>query len=271
MDAQFAVHALQFGAGLVMAITALELLVRPAAYARKGILSWDLVRRNPRVYHRPFRRRMGDFFYAEKRFQFLIGIRLLLGLGMATSACLSWLSPVLIGAALLSSLLILYRADPGLDGSFQLRILILFVLLNCAICPWDTLAFRMGLYFLSAQLVLSYLLAGIAKLRGQSWRKGAALIGIMGTLYHGLPWAHRFLAKRKGLSKVLSWTVIAFELLFPLVLTGQAELVFGFLVFTTLFHLLSSLLMGLNGFFLSFTAAYPALIYCLGHLAWAGW
>lgn len=271
IDAAFAVQSLQLGAGLLMALTALELLVRFRVYANGGLLSWELVRQGAMLSQSPFLRRLGDFFYREHSFRIVLAVRMLLGLGLMGSAMGGILSPMLLGAALLSSLLVLFRAGPGLDGSFQLRVLMLVVLFTCSISPWDSLPFRLGLYFLSAQLVLSYLLAGIAKLRGRSWRNGTGLIGILGTRYHGLAWAHRFLAKRPALSKLLSWGVISFEILFPLVLTGQSGLVVALLAFTTLFHLATSLMMGLNGFFLSFTAAYPALVYCLGQLAWVEW
>lgn len=270
-DVQFALQSLQLGAGLVMAITAAEMLVRFKVYAKSGILSWDLGRRALQIAHRPLLRRLGDFFYSGQRFRMLIAIRLVLGLGMVACSVFVYLSPPLLAVALLSSLLVVYRAGPGQDGSFQLRILILCVLFTTSISPMGSLAFKIGLYFLSTQLVLSYLLAGIAKLRGRTWRDGTGLIGIMGTVYHGVGWGHKLLSKYRGLAKSLSWLVIGFEILFPLVLTSQGWLVVGFLLVTTLFHLATSFLMGLNGFFLSFVAAYPTLIFCLGELPWAGW
>ena len=270
-DAQLAVQCLQVGAGLVMAITAAEILEQFQVYAKSGVLSWDLGRRTPQVANNSFIRRIGDFFYHDERFRVLFAIRLGLGLGMATCGCIDYLSPSLIAAAILSSLIVLYRANQGQDGSFQLRLLILFVLFACSISPTDSLPYKLGLYFLSAQLILSYLIAGIAKLRGKTWRDGTGLTGIMGTVYHGIRWGHKILAKRPTLTKVLSWSVITFEVLFPLVLTGNAWIIAGFLTITTLFHLATSFLMGLNGFFLSFAAAYPTLIFCLSELPWVKW
>ena len=270
-DAQFAVQSLLFGAGLVMAITALEVLVSFQVYAKSGLLTWDLGRRASHVHHRPFFRRLGDFFYHEKRFQALFVIRLLLGLGMIACGFFAILFPPLLAAALLSSLLVLFRAGPGHDGSFQLRILILTVLFTCSISPWHSLPFRLGLYFLSAQLILSYLLAGITKLRGSTWRDGTGLIGILGTVYHGNGWVYKLLQGRRTLSITLSWFVIGFEVLFPLILIGNGWLLAILLIITTLFHLSTSFLMGLNGFFFSFTAAYPALIFSIGQLPWADW
>lgn len=270
-DAYLAIQSLLLGAGLVMAITAAEMLVRFQAYARSGILTWDLGRRAQHVYTRPFLRGLGDFFYHDGRFKVLFVLRLLLGLGLIACGIFTYLSPALLGVALLSSLVVLFRAGPGQDGSFQLRILILFVLLTCSISPWDSLPFRIGLYFLSAQLVLSYALAGVAKFRGPAWRDGSALTGILGTVYHGNRSVYRLFAGRIQLAKAASWMVIGFEVLFPLVLIGNGWVVLGFLVVTFLFHLSTSFLMGLNGFFLSFVAGYPALVYCLGQLPWVEW
>ncbi len=271
VDAQLAVQSLQLGAGLAMTVSAVEILVRFQVYAKSGILSWDLVRRYKQINDRPFFRRMGDFFYHDRRFLVLFGIRLGLGLGLVGCGIWGLLYPPLLVAALLSSLLVLYRAGPGQDGSFQLRVLILCVLFTCSISSWDSPPFRIGLYFLSAQLILSYLFAGTAKLRGKTWRDGTGLIGICGTKYHGVEWVYKVLSGRQRLTKFLSWFVIAFEVLFPLVITGNGWLVAGFLAVTTLFHLSTSFLMGLNGFLLSFAAAYPTLIFCLGQLPWASW
>jgi hypothetical protein len=270
-DAQLAIQSLQFGAGLLMAITAAEILFKFQTYAKSGVLSWELGRRTNHIYNNSFFLKLGDFFYQENRFFALFVIRLLLGLGMVACSLYGILSPPLLAAALLTSLLVLFRASQGHDGSFQLRLLMLSVLFSCSISPFDSLPFRLGLYFLSAQLVLSYLLAGIAKLRGATWRDGTALIGIFGTIYHGVGWVYKLLNTRTQFSLVLSWFVIGFEILFPLVLLGNGWVVVGFLAITTLFHLSTSFLMGLNGFFLSFLAAYPALIYCLGKLPWATW
>lgn len=270
-DAQLALQALQFGAGLLMAITAAEMLLKFQVFAKSGLLSWELGRRASHVYNRPFLRKIGDFLYDERRFRALFLIRFMLGTGMLVCSILGILFPPLMAAALLSSLLVLFRSGPGHDGSFQLRLLMQFVLFTCSISPLDSLAFRIGLYFLSTQLVLSYLLAGIAKLRGATWRDGTALISIFGTVYHGSAWAYKLLNTRRKLSLALSWFVIGFEVLFPLILIGNGELLIVFLIVTTLFHLSTSFLMGLNGFFFSFAAAYPALIYSLGQLPWADW
>ena len=116
-DLQLAIQSLLIGAGLVMAITATEMLVRFQVYARPGVLSWDLGRRAPHIYNRLFRRRLGDFFYHDRRFRALFVFRLAIGLGLIACGIFTYLSPPLLGAALLSSLLVVYRAGPGQDGS----------------------------------------------------------------------------------------------------------------------------------------------------------
>lgn len=262
-DARLAMQSLSVGAGLAMALTSAESLSRFAPYARTGLLTWELGRLIPPAPTVPGLQRLGDWLYTDARFRALLGLRVLLGLGMGICGVLAVFPPALYALALLTSGLVLFRSSVGHEGSFQLRLVMLTVLLTCSLSPWASPAFDLGLGFLSAQVGLSYFLAGIAKLRGPTWRDGTGLVGLFGTRYHGHPRVHALLAPRPRLARAVSWSIIGFELCFPLVLLGDDRVLVAMLTLTACFHLAIAVLMGLNAFLVSFLATYPALFYTL--------
>jgi hypothetical protein len=58
----------------------------------------------------------------------------------------------------------------------------------------------------------------------------------------------------------MSWAVMLFELAFPLTLVSQASLAAGLTV-AALFHLANACLFGLNRFFWTWVATYPAILW----------
>lgn len=121
---------------------------------------------------------------------------------------------------------------------------------------------KLGLGWIAAQSVLSYLLAGIAKLRNPRWRNGEALRSLLQSEGPYVLWQHaRSVAKVPLLCAMLAWSLVAFELFFPLVLIlpEDARLILLSLGFT--FHVLNAVVLGLNRFIWAWGATYPALLY----------
>jgi hypothetical protein len=123
-----------------------------------------------------------------------------------------------------------------------------------------------GLGFVAAQSILSYVVAGIAKALSPSWRQGHALRAILNTRTYGHRGAARVLTNAPGWANVtLCWVVIGFECAFgftPILPTGALILV---LSAGGLFHLANAYIMGLNTFFWAFFATYPCILF-LNHL-----
>lgn len=108
-----------------------------------------------------------------------------------------------------------------------------------------------ALAYIAIQTLLSYFAAGLAKLRSPQWRRGQAL-----GLFMKRP------ARREDL--FISWVVILFECLFPLVLFSPA-LSLVFMGIGVVFHLAIARLLGLNRFFFAWLAAYPAVYWASLH------
>ena len=139
----------------------------------------------------------------------------------------------------------------------------LSVVLLCALCLPQLLtgeiAHKAALFYIAVQLTLSYVVAGVAKLRHADWRSGRALSSLIDA--YGAPrWLVRAL---DGAARVrlLSWGVLAFESAFPLAWSGPRACAL-FVGFGLCFHLGAWLLLGLNRFVFVWAAAYPALLWC---------
>ncbi|MFC3115248.1 HTTM domain-containing protein [Cellvibrio fontiphilus] len=186
-----------------------------------------------------------------------------LGLVRAGLAILLMLGfqPLLIELALLGTAAVLisrYRG-PYNGGSDTMTLLVLLCLCLSHLAPtryWQEIA----LGYLAIQLTLSYFQSGWVKLVNAQWRSGEALQQVFALSAYPVSNAVREWAQKPGLLWVMTWAVIAFELLFPLALLNQTML-FIALFIAGLFHLANACLFGLNRFFWIWPAAYPVIIW----------
>jgi hypothetical protein len=102
------------------------------------------------------------------------------------------------------------------------------------------------LLYIAIQVILSYFVAGIAKLRNPEWRSGHALETFLNRVDIMPP---------KNVCFILSWVLMVFEVLFPLAL----KMPLPFVVMAIFFHLTNVYVFGLNRFFFAWLAGYPAL------------
>lgn len=186
-----------------------------------------------------------------------------LGLVRAGLAILLMLGfqPLLIELVLLGTAAVLisrYRG-PYNGGSDTMTLLVLLCLCLSHLAPtryWQEIA----LGYLAIQLTLSYFQSGWVKLVNAQWRSGEALQQVFAVSAYPVSNAVRKWAQKPGLLWVMTWAVIAFELLFPLALLNQTVL-FIALFIAGLFHLANACLFGLNRFFWIWPAAYPVIIW----------
>jgi hypothetical protein len=149
----------------------------------------------------------------------------------------------------------------GLDGSDQMATIIFVNLALARLLP-TSLASSAFLWVIALQGCLAYFTAGFAKLVSVPWRSGDAIAGISATRIYGPGIARLILADRPVLSVLLCWSVILTECVFPLCLVVPRPLALLMLAGGTLFHLAAGVTMGLNTFFWSFVATYPAIFWC---------
>lgn len=116
-----------------------------------------------------------------------------------------------------------------------------------------------GLFFLAVYLVLIYSLTAIQKIKAKLWRNGQAMANFMNR-YPFWRMISPAPNKPKWLVKLGSWSVMLFEFFF---FTGLLwpEAAPVFLTAGLVFHGVLSLTVGINHFFWTFIAVYPAYFY----------
>jgi hypothetical protein len=116
------------------------------------------------------------------------------------------------------------------------------------------------LLYLGLQITFSYFLSGIGKLPNSEWRKGKALSYFLLSGKYQVPVIWQNLAQKKNpLLKLASFSVLVFELSFPLALV-HPNLCWVYMGLGVIFHWFNFQIFGLNRFFWAWIACYPALL-----------
>lgn len=142
-------------------------------------------------------------------------------------------------------------------GSDSMAIQILIAWSVCLCFPSSAKA---CVYYIAIQTVLSYAVAGFAKLKQPAWRNGTALSRFT-QAYSRVP--HESPANLGAVAiqrapAIWAWIVIAFECSFPLAMLNPS-LCLVYIAGGIAFHFVNFYVFGLNRFFFTWMAAYPAL------------
>lgn len=143
-------------------------------------------------------------------------------------------------------------------GSDYLTLIILLCLCVGFIHP---LLAKGALCYMSLQVISSYFLAGLYKIKQIKWRIGSAIYGFVSSPNYKTPAFVLKISLDPQIAKIMAWSVITFELSFPLVLT-HPFITKAYLFGGVIFHLGNFMIFGLNRFFWVWCASYPALYYC---------
>jgi hypothetical protein len=243
--------------GIAVMLSSAELLVERRRLENNDLLGWDVGRYYTRFTIGGWLGPLTDILFAARGFKVLTFLRFLTGLAMLSQSVVSEVSAWILAAGFILTFLMAVRSPFGLDGAFQMNLVTLAGLWVHAVSPAGSIAAAAGLWFITVQLGLSYAIAGVSKLPSKIWRNGVAITGILGTSIYGHQGLHRIVSKARLLAFVASWAVMTFELSFlPLCLLG-GKAALAAMVIGVAFHLSNAAFMGLNGFLISFVAAYP--------------
>lgn len=170
----------------------------------------------------------------------------------------------LVGLAVLSLVTLRRFQGPYNGGSDRMGLLALWCLSAAQLLPPGK-GREIAFGYLGAQLVLSYFISGWVKIVNPDWRSGQALRQVFAFSAYPVSESLRGLATRPALLRAASWAVMLFEITFPLTLISQPTLIVG-LVVAGLFHLANACLFGLNRFFWTWLAVYPAILWLQGRV-----
>lgn len=225
------------------AIAALELLVARRAVADDGVFAWPVLRR---AYARPG---LVDWLFGYRS---TIGL-LVMQLGAA--AALPW-EPRAAWVVFATALAMSVRFRGSFNGGSDSMLLVVSLALALASTFPRQAGWALG--YCAVQLTLSYVIAGLAKLRDPAWRDGRALAILVELPQYRVP---RGLARVGArLTRLGSWAILAFELAFPIAFTGPTAAAVV-LAIGAAFHVANALVFGLDRFLWTWLAAYPALLY----------
>ncbi|MET0391251.1 MAG: hypothetical protein ABW321_35085 [Polyangiales bacterium] len=253
--------------GLSQRLTALAVLLQAAewlqvraSFADAGTWRYALLAPEHRVLPKPLRWLCAASL-PYRPFVGLLVLRLL--------AAGWWLlggSVLLAPLLFVGQLLVCIRFRGTSNGGSDAMTLVLLLAHSVAALGGTELACRVALLYIAVQVTLSYLIAGLVKLRQADWRQGRALCHFVSASAYPAPrWLTRLLA-RPALAAPLACGVIAFESLAPLAWLDP-RVCAVFLAAGACFHALNAYVFGLNRFFWAWLAGYPALAYGCLYLA----
>lgn len=197
----------------------------------------------------------------DRREQILFTVRIGLCLLVVLGVGSPW---PLVGLAGLSLLILQRFQGPYNGGSDRMGLLALWCLTVSRLMPTPALQ-EVFFAYLGLQLLLSYVISGWVKVINPDWRAGLALQHVFQFSAYPVSEGLRRWADRPRLLMIMSWAVMGFELAFPLTLLSPVALTVG-LVIAGGFHLANACLFGLNRFFWTWLAVYPALVWLQARL-----
>ncbi|MFI1106139.1 hypothetical protein [Streptomyces melanogenes] len=241
--------------GLGLAFSAARDLRAAPEYIGNGILSWSVASLST-----PHTARLSRFMRWD-RYRLVLIAQLCAGIAAPGAAFTARPVGAVLACVLATTILItLYRSPYGLDGADQMAA---FAAVTAALVllVGDGPAARVLLHVLTAQVTLSYFIAGMAKLVSPVWRDGTCLSLILSTGSYHAPRLAALLHRLPALGKAMAWSVMLFEVAFFALILLPGTGLWCVLAMGIAFHVGVAVTMGLTTFVFAFAATYPAVVF----------
>ena len=231
----------------------------------KDVFAWEVYSTQNKYYQKSFFLKFITPLLSNKINYLLYGgmiSSILLIIGVFIASYSYFLLPLLFVFLLLKQI----QTPFGLEGSDQMQLIVVGSL-SLVLLDVEKGAF-FAFVFISIQLIFSYFFAGLSKIKSEVWRNGVAITLTLKTNSYGNKTIFEFLKNKTKLSKIICWFVISWEILFIISPFLPTNLFYLMIFIAFLFHLSNTLIMRLNGFFLTWISTFPSIIYF--HLYLAG-
>lgn len=252
--AQLALMFIERLIALATILQAIESISFQSVFKKEGIWNWQTLKDDFLNAPAPVQGLL-SFLFKDSVFLIIPWIQLITGIILLISP-----SALVISLLFFSTLALSIRFRGAFNGgSDSMTLIILGTLMIAKFFEPSLIVSQAALFYIALQIVLSYFLSGVGKVRKSSWRSGYALSEILRSSYYSVPEAVQKRAASR-LWRPISRLILLFELAFPLSLLNPS-LAFIFLCMAFLFHLANIYLFGLNRFLFAWLAGYPAVIY----------
>ncbi len=235
-------------AAVATAVAAIELLAVHRALGERGVFAWSVLRRELAAAPAPIRA-LADAIFGTRGTVVVIALQLAAAIALPAivHAAPAWI-------ALACTIAIAVRFRGTYNGGSDAMLVVVLLGLAIARSGWP----RAGLAYIAAQLVLSYAIAGIAKLGDPRWRRGDAFAVLVALPAYGVPPRLARLLARPAIGRLGAFATLAFECGFPIALLNRTACI-AVLAIGAAFHLGNAIVFGLDRFWWTWLAAYPAL------------
>lgn len=261
LDISFVYQVISIILSISLMITSLEEMASLEAFHSNGLLSFKISKYNLRWIIDTSIGQFLQHILNDNIFRSVIYIKAISAFVFFILSMLNIISFSSVAFLLLFNILVTIRSPYGLDGAHQLSFLLLLSLTIATFFGVDSAIGITCLYFIAFQLVASYVIAGVAKAISPLWRGPYALLLIFSTSIYGNNFIFYQLKQHKKFATLLSIFIIIFEVGFITTLLLPLKYAIFFCLAGFGFHLFNAIFMGLNNFFFTFIAAYPALIF----------
>lgn len=263
LNIEFVYVCMKYFVLIGISISTIELLYNWRNFQDNQLYSWKVIATRHSFSEKSFLHKLANFLLKYPNFIGIIILRMVVILLLIIPSIWAFSQAPLFLVLVLTSLIINYRSPFGQDGSDQMSTIVIIVLLVYHINPENSIVAQAGIWFIALQSLLSYFTAGFFKAKGEKWTtRPTAVYLIFNTATYGSRPIAGYLQNKQLAIKLLTWSTVAVEAAFPLVLmTGYPGMIV-FLGWGLTFHLMNALVMGLNSFLWAFLATYGAIIYC---------
>ncbi|MBR8829857.1 MAG: hypothetical protein N5P05_001186 [Chroococcopsis gigantea SAG 12.99] len=226
-----------------------------------SLMDWEICSLRTGWLFTGWRVKIFNILYTSQIFVLIMIVRAMIALLLAFYFDTSF-KLLLVTLLLFMSFITNIRHVHGRDGADELVIIELSGLFVYYIAGISSPLRWSGLLFIVAQVTLSYLVSGVAKLISPTWRSGDAIIKIFATRIYGKPQFIPFLSHRL-ITLSLAWFTILWETTFPIIWVAPFSFGLLWIIAGVMFHLGTAYVMGLNTFLFTFLSSYPIILWML--------
>ena len=255
MTASLAIKLTQQLIAFLVIIQTLEYLSMKHLFNETGIWKWS-DQKSEFDFLPKFFKHFYDYLFSDQLFKIFLYLRLILALIFFVTP-----NSLIVFVLFLTSLLLAQRFRGSFNGGSDYMSLVVLSALSFQLLNLNQLN-KAILWYIALQSITSYFIAGLVKIKQKNWRTGEAIAEFINSPNYHTPLLAKQIFQKNAMGRFAAWSVMLFELLFPLILLCNKPLIIMSLTLAFLFHLTNVYLFGLNRFLLTWVATYPAIYFC---------